>query len=165
MDRRQFLATSAAAITLALVGCVETSTEPETPTAQPSTPHDLFVVNHTSTTEVGTVRVVDADGEAVVDGRYELPSERGIEFNDIAARETAYTVALTIDGTDFEPLDWETPSCASVDEAPRGSRNGYVRVRRDEGDGLRATLAVDGCDEIVGPEYPTGPAQGFRVEE
>ena len=181
MDRRTFCATTAAGITATLVGCVGTTTDtdPETETltrpelgtgtptesGPPARPHDLYVMNYTTTTEVATVRVVDGDGTAVVDGRYELPNERGIEFEDVGAWEGTYTVELTIDGTDLGPLTWETPSCASVDEAPRGSRNGYVRVRNDEGDRLRATVAVDGCDAIVGTEHPTGPAQGFRVEE
>lgn len=179
MDRRTFCATTAASITATLVGCVGTTTdadpetetgtrsEPETPTQSESTaqPHDLYVMNHTTTTEVASVRVVDGDEAAVVDGRYELPSERGIEFQDIGGWERTYTVELTIDGTSLEPLTWKTSSCASVDEAPRGSRNGYVRVQADKTGGLRATVAVDGCDAIVGPKYPTGPAKGFRVEE
>jgi len=166
MDRRRYLAATAAALTGSLVGCVGTPTETEpTPslTERPTTPHDLYVMNYTTTTEIATVRVVDGDGTAVVDGRYELPSERGIEFGDIGGWERTYTVALTIDGTALEPLTWKTPSCSSVDEAPRGSRNGYVRIRGD--DGLRATIAVDDCDAIVGPKYPTGPAQGFRAKE
>jgi len=169
MDRRTFCATTAAGITATLVGCVGTTTdaEPETQTptdAEPTArPHDLYVVNDTTTTEVATVRVVNGGGTTVVDGRYELPSERGIRFEHVGVRKAAYTVELAIDSTALEPLTWETPSCASADRAPRGFRNGYVRVREAGSGGLRATVTVDGCDEIVGPKYPTGPAHGFRV--
>jgi len=190
MNRRQLLSISA--LSLSLSGCMEvnfgddtennppistaTETETETSTLDPETesstpsqtperPHDLYIVNYTTTTETATVRVRDENGNAVVEGQYELPSERGIEFEDIGARETEYTVELTIDGTELMALTWFTASCAAVDEAPRGSRDGYVQLRRDGTDRLQATLAVDGCDAIIGPEYPTGPAQGFRVEE
>lgn len=179
MDRRTFCATTAAAVTGSLVGCVGTPTdadpEPETPTGtapqtetptqSPAQPHDLYVMNYTTTTETATVQVIDGGGTDIVDGRYELPSERGIEFEDVGAWQRSYTVELSVDGTDLSPLTWATESCASVDEAPRGSRNGYVQVRSDGADRLQATLAVDGCDEIIGPAYPTGPADGFRVEE
>lgn len=190
MNRRQFLSISA--LSLSLSGCMEvsfdddsendpppsnetetetwTSTlEPETdsptPSQTPEQPHDLYVVNYTTTTEIATVRVLDENGDALVEGQYELPSERGIEFEDIGARETEYTIELTIDGSELIPLTWFTASCASVEEAPRGSRDGYVQLRRDGSDRLQATLAVDSCDAIIGPEYPIGPAQGFRVEE
>ena len=186
MDRRQFLSISA--LSMFLSGCMdvsfdddtennppapnetetETSTlEPEsespTPSQTPEQPHDLYIVNYTTTTEIAIVRVLNENGEALVEGQYELPSERGIEFEDIGARETEYTVELTIDGTELMPLTWFTASCASVGEG--GSRDGYVQLRRDGSDRLQATLAMDNCDEIFGPEYPTGPAQGFRVEE
>lgn len=144
---------------------LDSETKSPTPSQTPEQPHDLYIINYTITTEIATVRVLDERGNAVVEGQYELPSERGIEFENIGARETEYTVELTIDGTELTPLTWFTASCASVDEAPRGSRDGYVQLRRDGSDRLQLTLDVDGCDAIIGPEYPTGPAQGFRVEE
>jgi hypothetical protein len=143
----------------------DSDTKSSTPAQTPEQPHALFIVNYTTSTEIATVRVLNENGNAVVEGQYELPSERGIEFKDIGAWETEYTVELTIDGTELTPLTWFTASCASVDEAPRGSRDGYVQLRRDSSDRLQATLAVDGCDAIIGPEYPTGLAQGFRIEE
>jgi len=143
----------------------DSETKSPTPSQTPEQPHHLYLVNYTTTTEIATVRVLDENGNAVVKGQYELQSERGIEFEDIGAWEEEYTVKLTIDGTELTPLTWFTASCASVDEAPRGSRDGYVQLRRDSSDRLQATLAVDGCDAIIGPEYPTGLAQGFRVEE
>lgn len=169
MNRRTVLASTAAALTGSLVGCVGTTTESETPTPtrteRPATPHSLYVMNYTTTTDIARVRVLDGDGTAVVDGRYELPSERGIEFGDIGGWERTYTVALAIDGIALEPVTWETPSCEAIEEAPRGSRDGHVRVREDDTDGLRGTIAVDDCDAIIGQKYPTGPAKGFRVEE
>lgn len=169
MNRRTFLA--AAGVT-PFVGCVGTTESPgsETTTSEPESeptttkPHDLYIVNYTTTTEIATVHVRDEDG-IVVDGRYELPSERGIEFADIGAWEMTYTVELTIADTALGPLTWETESCEAIEEAPRGSRDGYVQVRGDETDGHEATVAVGQCDAIYGPEYPTGPAEGFRVEE
>jgi hypothetical protein len=143
----------------------DSETKSPTPSQTPEQPHDLYIVNYTTTTEIATVRVLDENGNAVVEGQYELPSERGIEFEDIGARETEYRVKLTIDDTEMTALTWFTASCASVDEAPRGSRDGYVQLRRDGSDRLQATLAVDSCDAIIGPEYPTGPAKGFRIEE
>jgi hypothetical protein len=140
-------------------------TKSSTPAQTPEQPHDLYIVNYTTTTEIATVRVLDENGNAVVEGQYELPSERGIEFEDIGARKKEYKIELMIDGTELMPLTWFTASCASVDEAPRGSRDGYVQLRRDSSDRLQAILDVDGCDAIIGPEYPTGSAQGFRVEE
>lgn len=169
MNRRTFLTTTAVGLTLPLVGCLGTTTETETNTPTPSqTPeqlHNLYVVNHTTTTEIAIIGVLDSNGNEVVKGRYELPDERGIEFADIGEWERTYTVELTIDGTDLTPLTWETESCASVDEAPRGSRNGYVQVHQDDNDGRRVSLAVDNCDALVGPTYPTGPARYFRVDE
>ncbi|WP_262177553.1 hypothetical protein [Haloarcula laminariae] len=180
MNRRQFLSISA--LSLSLSGCMEVSfvddnennlptpsldseTESPTPSQTPEQPHDLYIVNYTTTKEIATVHILDENLNAVVEGQYELPSERGIEFKDIGAWETEYKVELSIDGTELTPLMWFTASCASVDEAPRGSRDGYVQLRRDGSDRLQATIAVNGCDAIIGPEYPTGPAQGFRVEE
>lgn len=190
MNRRHFLSISA--LSMSLAGCMEesfgngtednpptssvTETETEasatdseigslTPSQTPEQPHHLYIVNYTTTTEIGSVRVLNENGNTIVKGQYELPSERGIEFEDIGTWETKYTVELTIDGTELTPLTWFTASCTSVDGAQRGSRDGYVQLRQDGSSGLQATLAVDGCDEIIGPEYPTGLAQGFRVEE
>lgn len=182
MNRRHFLSFSA--LSLSLSGCQEISTidsetdssappqttidadtESPTLTQAPEHVHDLSLVNYTATTEIATVRVLDGNGNAVVEGRYELPDERGIEFEDVGAREKEYTIELTIDGTELTPLTWFTASCASVEQAPRGSRDGYVQLRRDGSNRLQVTLVVDGCDELIAPEYPTGPAQGYRLEE
>jgi hypothetical protein len=165
MNRRTLLATSAATVSLPLVGCVGTTSDPETPSETAATPHDLYLVNYTATTEIATVHIVSGDGAAVVDGRYELPSERGLEFEGIGAWERTYTVELTIADTALDPMTWETASCETIEGAPRGSRDGYVYVPDDESDGSQATLFVDDCDAIIGPEYPTGPAQGSRVAE
>jgi hypothetical protein len=144
---------------------LEFETESPTPSQTPEYPHDLYIINYTTTTEIATVRIRDGNGNTVVEDQYELPSERGIEFEDIGAWEMEYTVELTIAGTELTPLTWFTASCASVDEAPQGSRDGYVQLRRDSSDRLQATLTVDGCDAIFDPKYPTGPAQGYRAEE
>ena len=182
MERRQFISVSS--MSFLLSGCMGVtlsgSNESDSPavnatgsitpdsatgTGTPKQPHDLYVMNYTTTAKTVTVSVLDENKNTIISGQYEIPGERGIEFEDIGAWQKTYEIKLLIDDTELSPLMWETASCASVEEAPQGSRNGYVRLHRADTDGFQATLTMDGCDQIVGPEYPTGPAQGFRVKK
>lgn len=186
MDRREFLATVGVALAAPLSGCLdETGTEndsagprtstgddssdrpwpPSDPVETPDGAHHLFVANHTDTTEQAWLRVVRKDGVALVDGRYELPDERGIEFEAIAAWETTYTIDLAIDGEDVTSLEWHTEACGSASEASGdgGSRNATVRIE-DSDTGDRVSFVVDQCDALFAPEVPTGPAEAFRLD-
>ena len=179
MDRRQVLASTGIALSVPLAGCSDATTAGDDgapdrpwsasePVDEPDGTHDLVVENHTDTTRPAWLRVVREDGTAVVDGRYELPDGRGIEFEDVAARETTYTVELAVDGEDVRRLEWETPECGSDSEASNGggSRSATVRVEppSDGGDEHRVSIHVDQCDAIVGPTLPTGPAADFRLD-
>ena len=182
MERRQFISVSS--MSFLLSGCMgvtlsgsnesdspavnatgSTTPDSATETETLEQPHNLYIMNYTTTTKTVTVSVLDENKNTILGGQYEVPYERGIEFEDVGAWQKTYEIKLLIDNTELSPLMWETASCASVEEAPQGSRNGYVRLRRADTDGFQATLTMDGCDQIVGPEYPTGPAQGFRVEK
>lgn len=175
MDRRQFLATTAVALSTPLVGCLdgafpagdatpERPWAPSEPVASPDGTHHLFIENHTETTESAWVRVTDEAGEALVDGRYELPDMRGIEFEAIADWETTYTIDVAIDGEPRVSLEWVTVACGPGSEAPDGSRNASVRVTGSSDDD-RVTLLIDQCDALYAPGVPTGPAEYFRLDE
>ncbi|MFA9518377.1 hypothetical protein ACERIT_14375 [Halopenitus sp. H-Gu1] len=180
MDRRTYLATTGGAITVPLVGCLQAPTDDETeqptrpwpasePIANPDGTHHLVVENHTETTETAWIRVVREDGATLVDGLYELPHGRGIEFEDLAAWERTYTIELAIEGDDVTSLEWQTPECGPDSEAPRtrGSRNATVRVEEasDGNDDYRISVVVDECDAMFGPGLPTGSAEEFRLDD
>lgn len=180
MDRRTVLATTGIALSAPLGGCLSTLTAGEDstpdrpwtagdPSEHPDGTHHLVVENHTDTTRPAWLRVVREDGAALVDGRYELPDGRGIEFEDIAAWRTTYTIDLAIDGEDVASLEWSTDECGPDSEATgdSGSRNATVRVTEpsDEDGEHRVSLVVDECDALYGPGLPTGPAEGFRLDE
>lgn len=173
MDRRTFLASTGIALSVPVVGCLGGATgdgppdRPWTPADRIEDPggvHDLFVENHTDATEAAWIRVVRDDGAALVDGRYELPDGRGIEFDAVAGRERTYAVDLAIDGEDVASLEWATEACGQGSEAPGGSRNAIVRVGM-AADEHPVSLVVDECDALHGPELPTGPAESFRLDE
>lgn len=134
------------------------------PVDDPAGVHDLFVENHTDTTEPAWLRVVREDDAVLVDGRYELPDGRAIRFEDVAAWETTYTIDLAIDGEARRTLDWHTDACGSESEAPDGSRNAAVIVEESGGDGEWLSLRVDECDAIVAGSVPTGSADSFRLD-
>lgn len=176
MDRRQFLATTAVALSTPLVGCVDdtplagdaTPERPWPPSESVATPHGthhLFIENHTETTEAAWVRVTSETVETVVDGRYELPDMRGIKFDAIARWETTYTIDIALDGEERVSLEWITAECGPDSEAPNGSRNASVRVTDPATEGDRMELLVDQCDALYAPGVPAGSAEFFRLDE
>jgi hypothetical protein len=133
--------------------------------AKPETPHHLFVENHTDETESAWIQVTRENDSVLVDGRYELPDGRAIEFADIAAWETTYTVEISLDREDPTTLEWRTTECGPDSEAPDGSRNAAVRYGADDiEDGHQFDLVVDMCDAIVAGRLPSGPAEQFRMD-
>lgn len=176
MDRRQFLATTAVALSTPLIGCLDGvplagAATPERPwppsesVVNSDGSHHLFIENHTETTEAAWVRVTSETGETLVDGRYELPDMRGIKFESIARWETTYTIDIAIDGEDRLSLKWVTPECGSGSEAPGGSRNASVRVMEPSSDVDRIELLIDQCDALYAPGVPAGSAEYFRLNE
>jgi hypothetical protein len=129
--------------------------------------HDLFVENHTDQTESAWIRVVSEDGNVLVDGTYELPDGRAIEFSDIAAWETTYSIDISLNDADVTTLEWTTKECGPGSEAPEhGSRNAAVRYgAKDIEDGRQFDFVVDQCDAIIAGRLPSGPADGFRIDE
>lgn len=176
MDRRQFLATTAVALSSPLVGCMDVTTafddsppdrpwSPSEPVEDPDGAHHLFIENHTETTEAAWGRVSNEVGASLVDGRYELPDRRGLEFESIADWQTSYTIDLAIDGEDLVSLEWFTAECGPDSEAPDGSRNASVRVTAASGDQKRVELLIDQCDALYAPGVPAGSADAFRLDE
>lgn len=115
------------------------------------------------------MRVVREDGAYLVDGRYELPDERGIEFDDVAAWETTYTVDVAIDGEPTRSVEWHTESCNGTESPNSGSRDAGVRVLAAEDDPDRAhrlELHVNQCDALgMASQLPAGPASTFKLDE
>ena len=180
MNRRSFLATVGVGLSTPLVGCVQAPGSLETdgpngssgtddPTTSQEPTHDLVVENYTESTLTAQIRVVEQNGPTVVDGRYELPDRRGIEFDDIAAWERIYTIELAIEGADPAVLSWHTEECGAAAESPGsgGSRNATVRIEAgsEEERAHEISMVVDECDALYGPALPTGPAKGFRIED
>lgn len=179
MDRRSVLASAGGALTLSLGGCLgtnfgrdtETSPRPwtaSTTTASPDGTHHLVVENHTDATRAAWLRVSEREGATLVDGRYELPDGRGIEFAELAGWETAYTIELAVDGGPTTTFSWTTPTCGADAEVSgqSGSRNATVLVEASagEGDEPQASLVVDECDGIYS-HLPAGPAASHRLDE
>lgn len=185
MDRRSFLATTGVGLSVPLVGCVQAPGIRETegpagssetgdptsdvPTTEDEPTHDLVVENHTETTLTAQIRLFEQDGTTLVDGRYELPDRRGIEFDEVASWERTYTIELTLEGSEPVSRSWQTDECGPAEETPGsgGSRNATVRIEADpeEQREHQISLIVDDCDALYGPELPTGPARGFRLED
>lgn len=176
MDRRQFLTTITVALSTPLVGCLDgtplagdaTPERPWTPSESVQSPdgtHHLYIENHTETTEAAWIRVTSEAGDTLVDGRYELPDMRGIQFEAIARWETTYTIEVAIDGEAPVSLEWVTTECAPDSEALDGSRNASVRVTEPSSDEDRVELLIDQCDALYAPGLPTGSAESFRLDE
>lgn len=176
MDRRTVLAAAGVGLATSLGGCLADVVDggppdrpwpSSDPVDQPDGTHHLFVENLTGTTETAWIRVVRADGAALVDGRYELPDRRGIEFESLAAWETTYTVELSIDGGTVTELEWYTPGCGPDSEAPgdSGSRNASVRLEATGGAERQVSLVRDECDALRSPAVPVGSAETFRLDE
>lgn len=182
MQRREFVASGATALAGTAVlagaaGCLaggdrDPSERPWTEQERiddPDGEHDLYVENHTDTTEPAWVRVVREDGAYLVDGRYELPDERGIEFDEVAAWETTYTVDVAIDGEPTRSVEWHTESCNGTESPNGGSRDAGVRVLAAEDDPDRAhrlELHVNQCDALgMASQLPAGPASTFKLGE
>ena len=176
MYRRKFLATAAGALSIPLIGCLagspdDTDTTPRRPWASnklvenPDGTHHLFIENHTKTTEAAWVRVTNEDGEALVNGRYELPHMRGITFEEVASWKRTHTIDVAIDGEERVSLEWITAECGPESEASVGSRNASVRVMEPSTTDDRIELLIDQCDALYGPSVPVGPAEGFRLDQ
>lgn len=139
------------------------------PIDDPEGVHDLYIENHTETAEPAWVRVVREDGEHLVDGRYELPDERGIEFAKIAAWETTYTVEVAIDGEPTRSVEWVTRSCDGMESPEGGSRDAGVRVLAaadDPDQEHRIELHMNNCDAVgMASQLPAGPASTFKLDE
>lgn len=180
MDRRTFLVTTGGFLSALTAGCLgdiatdetRTPAPPWTPVGATETPdgtHHLYVENHTSVTETAWIRLLRDDGPVLVDGRYELPDERGIKFDSIAAWEQTYTIEIAIDGEDVVSRSWRTTPCDSETETrgASGSRNAAVRVTDGEpaDETERITLVVDQCDALYAPGVPVGSAGYFRLDE
>jgi hypothetical protein len=176
MDRRQFLTTITVVLSTPLVGCLDgtplagdaTPGRPWTPSESGQTPdgtHHLFIENHTETPETAWVRVTSEAGGTLVNGRYELPDMRGIQFEAIGRWETTYAIDISIDGEEPVSLEWVTAECGPDSEAPDGSRNASVRVTEPSGDDDRVELLIDQCDALYAPGVPAGSAEYFRLDE
>lgn len=158
MERRSFLASFGAGLG-SFAGCLAPSSEGERRSDQPD--HHLYLVNLDDDPRRVELTVVrrDAD-EAVVDGTYEIPEERGGEFRDVARWERTYDVTVTLDAGLSETFAWTTESCAGS-ELPGGSRNGGVRI---ESGATGFSFVTDSCDELLaGTGVATGPASRFEV--
>lgn len=178
MQRRTFVMTIGSPLAASLAGCTspfEGPTDgtdqppwsPSDPIDDPDAVHHLYIENRTETTETAWIRVDRDDGATLINGRYELPDERAIEFESIAAWERTYTLRLAVEERDVRTLEWRTESCGEAEESPGsgGSRNAFVRLTpAGEAASERLSLVVDGCDALYGPELPTGNADAFRLD-
>lgn len=181
MHRRTVLCAAGVAVTGSVSGCLdrvqvlgengtpERPWEASTLSETPEGVHHLYVVNRTETRMAAWIRVVRNDGAAIVDGRYELPATGGLEFGEIGAWETSYTIKVALDGRERISRYWSIATCGEDTLAPgdKGSRNGTLRILTASAadDGERATFVTDQCDQIHKPAVPTGPAEGFRLDE
>lgn len=186
MNRRRFCALSATAVA-GLAGCLDSDSNSrsgdspddgddntdtfERPWDRRETSratdgvHDLFVENHTDTTEPAWLRVRHADGSVLVDGKYELPSERAIEFDSLVGWDQTWTVDIAVRGLTQQSFEWSTPTCRSDSESGAGgSRNGAVRLETGV-DGRQFDFRSDQCDAVQTGTLPAGPAESFRLDE
>jgi len=118
MERRQFISVSS--MSFLLSGCMgvtlngsnesdspavnaagSTTPDSATGTGTPKQPHDLYVMNYTTTTKTVTVSVLDENKNTIIGGQYEIPSERGIEFEDVGAWQKTYEIKLSIGNTEL----------------------------------------------------------------
>lgn len=181
MNRRRMMRTAGLAVTLPLAGCLNAGrffdehATPERPWAPspvrgtPAGAHDLYVVNLTESRLAGWIRVVRDDTASIVNGRYDLPATGGLEFTDIGAWETTYTIEVAFDARTRISQYWSTAMCGADTLAPgeTGSRNAILRIltASDASDGERASLVTDQCDQLHKPAVPTGPAEGYRLDD
>lgn len=176
MRRRAVLVTAGMVSTMGMSGCATFLNDrpparpwPESNVVEDSEgTHDLFVENHTETSEIAWLRVIRSDDRVLVDGRYELPNGRAIRFEDLAGWECTYTIDIAIDGGARTSFEWIVEACGPGAEAPgdTGSRNAAVRVEPPTGwNGEQLRFVVDQCDAIVAGAIPAGSAAYFRLDE
>lgn len=182
MDRRRFLTTSGIALSMSLAGCFglygnsgttdKGSDDPGDDGGGSETPqkaiHSLFVENLDSEAHRINIKVVGDGGEPLIEGSYEIPDERGIEFQQEVQWGEQFEVTMTLESGLSGTFDWEIASCPGPkaedggSESPEGSRNGSVRI---ESGAEELSFVTDSCDEIIaGTEVATGPAGHYEAE-
>lgn len=195
MDRRQLLAATGITLTTSLAGCYGLDPRPgdgedgtpdgngeaddgedgthgeddDAAGSQVST-HSLFVENLDEAARRLDVEVTGReDDDHLIEGTYEVPDERGIEFRREIAWDRTFEVTVTLESGLSDSFEWAIASCPGAraedggSEQQDGSRNGSVRIEPDAAD---LSFVTDSCDEIVaGTEVATGPAENYEVED
>lgn len=195
MDRRQLLAATGITLTTSLAGCYGldprpgdgedgtpdgngetddgedgTDGEDDDATGSQVSTHSLFVENLDEAARRLDVEVTGReDDDNLIEGTYEIPDERGIEFRREIAWDRTLEVTVTLESGVSDAFDWSVASCPGAraadgeSEQQGGSRNGSVRIEPDAAD---LSFVTDSCDEIVaGTEVATGPAENYEVED
>lgn len=120
--------------------------------------HRLYLANLDEATHRIDLEVYDRYAEEyVVDGTYELPGEKGAEFERIAGVEIRYDVTADVADGGSTSVTWVASSCEATGEA--SLQNAAVRVQPG---GEELTLVEDSCDEgRAGTSVSFGPAREF----
>lgn len=132
--------------------------------------HSLFVENLDDEARRLDVDVTDREDEGpLIEGTYEVPDERGIEFRRELEWGRSFDVTVTLESGVSDTFEWAIESCPGAraedggSEQQGGSRNGSVRI---EPDAEELSFVTDVCDEIVaGTEVAVGPAENYEVED
>lgn len=182
MDRCHFFNASGIVLSLSLVGCFGSDESPgDTGDGSNDLENDgdgsegtqaatrsLFVENLDHETRRAELDVVSKECDAVIEGTYEIPDVRGIEFRQEVTWSEEFEVTTTLESDLSETFVWEIASCPGPEaeeggsELPGGSRNGSVRI---EPGAEELSFGTDSCDEIIaGSEVAIGPAENYEVE-
>lgn len=125
--------------------------------------HHLYVENLDDEARRLSLRVTRCD-EPVVEGTYDVPDERGIEFENVALWGDRIVLEVSLESGPSDAFSWVVDGCRDI-SGQHGSRNASVRLLPDGAAG-ELELVVDDCDEIVaGAEVPIGPAGQFEADE
>lgn len=123
--------------------------------------HRFYLANLDDDTHRVELSVYDTFAEEyVIDGRYELPDERGAEFAPVAGVEIRYDVEVDVVDGGSTTVEWIAGSC---EEYGNGSQNAVVRIQPGA---TELTYVEDNCDELVaGASVPFAPASEYFVDE
>lgn len=141
----------------AIEGCESGSTDDD------DQRHHLYVENVTDESRRLSLRARRCD-ETIVDGTYDVPDERGIEFEDVAGWDDWIVLEASLESGPTEAFSWVLEDCSGLG-GKGGSRNASVRILPADAES-EFEFVVDNCDEITaGAEVPVGPADYFEVDE
>jgi hypothetical protein len=135
----------------------ESPTETSTTPTEVDRTDDFYVENFDGREYAFEISLVSDGGEAVVDGRYRVPSGVALRWAAVGVEGTTYEVSVAFETGESLTEEWAVDDCPNVYE---GDRNGAVQLREGTPE-----YRQNECDAIaVGYDLPRADAEQYRLD-